>query len=120
MPFITRGLVYLFVCGSVAFAGSASPRIRVRVQNDAAPEAQVRAAENEAEWLFRKVGIDTVWVACAPEAKQLPAGDPCAEGDDSLAFTVRIMPFAAESASRDALCRLRKSCCGVLSVRGRK
>jgi len=58
-------------------------RFRLELYRD---ETLARAAEDEAEWLFRKAGIETVWVSCPPKAKQLAAGDSCEEGDDPLAF----------------------------------
>ena len=85
---------------TIAFPGSASemptrPQVTINVYNDAQVRTQlVTQAEQEATKIFRKIGVDTVWIECqSTEAGPKPE---CTPPSGPTHLSVRIVPWSSK------------------------
>ena len=86
-------------------AGADAPlEITVQVFNNAnAPWREVRQAEVEAAWIFKKAGIVVHWVECPTEAPANGADMVCTQPDDPRLFVMSINNGKAPNRAENAL-----------------
>ena len=95
------GACFVWSLLTVAFPGSGSerstrPQVIISVYNDAQASAQLLTqAEQEATKIFRKIGVDSVWIECqSPEAGPKPE---CGPPSGPTHLSLRIVPWSSKS-----------------------
>ncbi len=83
-------------CDRVPQAGATTElaaRVTVRLYDYAAVPYQTLAeAEHEASRIFRKAGVDLLWMQCGPVQNNATDLDACEQVGESMRFVVKILP----------------------------
>jgi len=93
-------IVWTFL--TISFPGSASerpkgPPVTVNVYNDAQVPAQVLTqAMQEATRIFRKIGVDALWMECQSPKADAERASECHPPSGSTALSLRIVPWSSK------------------------
>lgn len=75
----------------------AKPQVRINVYNDAGVSDEVLAqAEQEATRIFRKAGVDSVWVECHGSKPGLTNDSECQPPAGPARLALRIVPWSSQ------------------------
>ena len=93
-------IVWTFL--TISFAGSASerpkgPPVTVNVYNDAQVPAQVLTqAMQEATRIFRKIGVDALWMECQSPKADAERASECHPASGPTVLSLRIVPWSSK------------------------
>ncbi len=93
-------IVWTFL--TISFPGSASeipkgPQVTVNIYNDAQVPAQVLTqAMQEATRIFRKIGVDTVWMECQSPKADAERASECHPASGPTVLSLRIVPWSSK------------------------
>ena len=86
---------------TIGFPGSAKeiprgPQVTINVYNDAQVPPQVLTkATQEATRIFRKIGVDTVWIECHSSEADTERSSECRPPSGPIVLALRIVPWSA-------------------------